>query len=88
MLCPHPSLAISRKILLIISFIMFISLNLGQMINFVPCVSLKRRARTKDKRERESERESERRERERGAITHCIQFFICLCSSVSSYNLK
>ena len=60
MLCSHPSLAISRKILLILSFIMFISLNLGQTINIVLCVSLKRRAQTKDKRERERERERER----------------------------
>ena len=39
--------------------------------------------------EREREREREREfEREREAVTPCIQFFICLCSSVSSYNLK
>ena len=64
MLCSHPSFAISRKIL-ILSFIMFISLNLGQMPNFVLCVSLKRRAKTKDKRERERERERELEKRER-----------------------
>ena len=46
----HPSLAISRKKLLILSFIMFISLKLEQMINFVLSVSLKRRAKKKDKR--------------------------------------
>ena len=56
MLCSHPSLAISRKKLLILLFIMFISLKLEQMINFVPSVCLKRRAQKKEKREREREK--------------------------------
>ena len=43
MLCSHPILAISKKIL-ILSFIMFISLKLEQMINFALNVRLKRRA--------------------------------------------
>ena len=59
MLYSHPSLAISRKKLLILLFIMFISLKLEQMINFVPSVCLKRSA---QKRERERERERGRKE--------------------------
>ena len=69
MLCSDPSLAISRRKLLILSFIMFISLKLEQMIDFVLSVSLKRRAQKKDKRERErvsERREKRERERERG----------------------
>ena len=57
MLCSDPSLAISRKKLLILPFIMFISLKLEQMIDFVLSVTLKRRAQKKDERERERERE-------------------------------
>ena len=67
-----------KKQLSLLSFIMFISLKLEQMVYFVLKVRLKRR----------SQKERHKRERERGAITPYIQFFICLCSSVSSYNLK
>ena len=51
-------------------------------------VRLKRKSqKERHKRERERERERERKG-DSEVITPCIQFFIRLCSSVSSYYLK
>ena len=57
MLCSHPSLAISRKQLSLLPFVMFISFKLEQMIYYVLKIRLKRSQKERHKRGRERERE-------------------------------
>ena len=57
---PIPALLFQEKKISFLSFIMFIFLQLEQMIDFVLSVRLKRRAR-KERHNRERERERERR---------------------------
>ena len=79
MLCSDPILAILRiNIILIIYNVYFFKVRANERF----C------SKRKNKEESMERKTRSEREREREAITHCIQFFICLCSLSSSYNLK